>query len=52
MSENYRLYVRKVAESRASRNADRPLRHQLEELLQCVRTCEAIWALEQRIENS
>jgi hypothetical protein len=52
MSENYKFYVKKVAEVRAARTADGPLRHQLEELLQVVRKCEAIWALEERIERS
>ena len=52
MSEHYRLYVKKVAEVRAARAANGSLRHQLEELLQVVRKCEAIWAIEERIERS
>jgi hypothetical protein len=43
MSENYKLYAQKQAESRAARVACGPLRHQLEELLQFVRKCETAW---------
>lgn len=43
MSENYTLYAKKMAELRAARIANRPLRHQLEELLQFVLECEAAW---------
>jgi hypothetical protein len=43
MSENYKLYVQKMAELRAARQAGRPLRRQLEELLELVRQCEAAW---------
>jgi hypothetical protein len=49
MSDNYRFYVQKMAELRAVREANRPLRHQMEALLQVVRECEARWALEDRI---
>jgi hypothetical protein len=41
MSENYRLDAEKMAELRAARLASRPLRRQLEELLEFVRQCEA-----------
>lgn len=43
MSENYRLYAQKMAELRAARLASRPLRCQLEELMDFVRKCEAAW---------
>ena len=43
MSENYRHYVRKMAELRAAREANRPLYLQLIELLQFVLECEASW---------
>jgi hypothetical protein len=44
MSENYRLYAQKMAQKRLCRLAGRPLRQQLEELLQFVLECEARWA--------
>lgn len=43
MSENYRLYRIKMAELRASREANRPLAKQLRELLMFVARCEARW---------
>jgi hypothetical protein len=43
MSENYRLYAQKMAELQAARLANRPLRRQLEELLEFVHQCEAAW---------
>ncbi len=43
MSENYKQYAQKQAESRSARLASGPLRHQLEELLQFVRVCETAW---------
>jgi hypothetical protein len=43
MSENYKLYAQKMAELRAARLSNRPLRRQLEELLDFVRQCEASW---------
>jgi hypothetical protein len=43
MSENYKQYAQKQAESRAARFASGPLRHQLDELLQFVRKCETAW---------
>jgi hypothetical protein len=52
MSENYRYYARKLAESKEAREADRPLAAQLEDLLRTVRRCEEMWALEDRIERS
>jgi hypothetical protein len=48
MSDNYTLYAQKVAELRATREANRPLRRQLEVLFQVVRECEARWALDER----
>lgn len=49
MSDNYRMYAQKRAELRASWEANRPLRVQLQALLEVVRDCEARWALEERI---
>jgi hypothetical protein len=46
MSDNYRLYAKKISEQRARRLSDGPLRSQLEEILETVRQCEAAWALE------
>jgi hypothetical protein len=43
MSENYKLYAQKMAELKAARLAARPMRRQLEELLEFVRQCEAAW---------
>lgn len=43
MSENYKLYAEKQAESRAARLASGPLRQQLEDILQFVRKCEFAW---------
>jgi len=50
MSDNYTLYVQKMADLRAAREANRPLRGQLEALFQVIRECEARWALEDRID--
>jgi hypothetical protein len=49
MSDNYQLYAHKMAELRAAREANRPLRRQMQELFDVVRECEARWALEDRI---
>lgn len=38
-----------MAALRAAREADRPLRGQVQELFDIVRECEARWALEDRI---
>ncbi len=46
MSDNYKLYARKMAELRADRYANDPLRRQLDELLEFVRECEVRWALQ------
>jgi hypothetical protein len=43
MSSNYGLYAAKMAELRAQRQANRPLRRQLEELLLFVMKCEMQW---------
>ena len=51
MSENHRFYLQKMAQRRQSRQADRPLRAHLEEILGVVRECEARWALEDRIDR-
>lgn len=42
MSDNYKLYARKMAEQRAGRS--RPLQLQLDELLEFVSVCETRWA--------
>lgn len=49
MSDNYRWYVQKMVELRVTREINRPLRREMEEILQVVRECEARWALEDRI---
>jgi len=51
MSDNYRFYKQKAAESRSSRHTDRPLGDQLDELLEVVRWCEAVWAVEDRLDR-
>jgi hypothetical protein len=51
MSENYRFYVAKMLERRAVPANTAELRWQLAELLDVVQHCEAIWALEDRIEK-
>jgi hypothetical protein len=51
MSDNYRLYAQKMTERRTARDRG-PLRGQLDELMRVVRRCEAMWALEDRIERS
>jgi hypothetical protein len=51
MSNNYRFYAQKMAERLATPTRG-PLRGQLEELLQVVRRCEAMWALEDRVERA
>jgi len=49
MSENARFYAQKMEQQRVARRVDRPLRPQLEEILEVVRDCEARWALENRM---
>ncbi len=49
MSDNYRLYVQKMVELQVTRVINRPLRREMEEILQVVRECEARWALEDRL---
>jgi len=51
MSENYTLYVQKMTELRAAREANRPLHRQIEALFQVVRECEARWALEDSVDR-
>lgn len=43
MSNNYHLYVAKMASARAARASATPLRRQLIELLHFVLECEAAW---------
>ena len=49
MSDNYTVYVRKMEELRVARETGRPLRGQLEQILEVVRDCEARWALDDRL---
>ena len=51
MSDNYKLYAQKMADRRETRNRG-PLRWQLVEMMRVVQHCEAMWALEDRIERS
>lgn len=51
MSDNYRCYAQKMADRRDARDRG-PLRAQLDELLRVVKRCEAMWALEDRVERS
>lgn len=50
MSENCRFYVEKMRAKRAAQRSS--LRGQWVELMAVVSRCEAIWALEDRIERS
>ena len=49
MSDNYNMYVQKMAERRDARKAAGPLSSQLEAMFEVVHECEAMWALEDRI---
>jgi len=52
MSGNWRLYAPKMAELRRAREqGSTGLRGQLAEILATVKRCEAMWALEDRIEK-
>ena len=51
MSDNYKFYAQKMADRRETRNRG-PLRWQLVELMRVVERCEAMWALEERIERA
>ena len=52
MSENCWFYVAKINERRARlRHSIGPLSRQLEELLSTVAHCEAMWAVEDRLER-
>lgn len=50
MSDNYRFYTEKMATSRSHRGSG-PLAAQLQDLLETVRWCEAMWALEDRLDR-
>jgi len=53
MSSNYRFYPQRDGKNgRAPKDANSPLRGQLEDLMLVVRRCESMWALEDRIEGS
>ena len=51
MSENYRFYSQKVAESRGRRSIPGALSRQLAELMDTVRWCEKVWAIEDRMDR-
>jgi hypothetical protein len=51
MSDNYRFYQQKATEVRSRRRPDGSLSKQLQELLDTVRWCERIWAIEERIDR-
>ena len=53
MSDNYRLYQRKVEEARSRRRdaSSETLSRQLQEIFDTVRWCERIWAIEERIDR-
>jgi hypothetical protein len=51
MSENARYYPQKMVAQRKSRELDRPLIHQMLEILGVVAECEARWALDDRMER-
>lgn len=52
MSPNYRFYAEQMAARRARLGSSVELRRQLDELFEAVGRCEAIWALEVRIEKA
>ena len=51
MSDNYKVYKHKMSERRTVRDRS-ALPGQLVELLRVVQRCEAMWALEDRIERA
>ena len=53
MSDNYRLYQKKMAEARSRRGGagSATLNEQLQEILDTVRWCERIWAIAERIDR-
>lgn len=52
MSDNYRMYPLKIAERRESQAVSAELQRHLDEIVETIRRCEAMWALEERIEKS
>lgn len=52
MSENCRSYVKKMTERRVRLAASTSVRAHFNDLLVTVLRCEAMWALESRIESS
>jgi len=48
VSQNTRFYAQKMAEQRAARDSEHPLRKQLDEILTVVRQCEMRWELDRR----
>ncbi len=51
MSYNDRLYSVKMAERREKRGPSTELRRDLDDIFETIRRCEAMWALEERIEK-
>jgi len=51
MGVNYRHHADKEKNRRAAKDSNRSLPSQLDELLLVVKRCEAIWALEDRVER-
>ena len=51
MSDNFRFYAEKMAERRARPQISESLLRQLDEIFRLIRHCEAIWAVEERIEK-
>ena len=51
MSDNYKSYALKMEERRTARDGG-TLRGHLAELMRVVQRCEAMWALEDRIERA
>ena len=48
MSQNARFYADKMAQQRAARESNRPLRKQLDYIFNVVRQCEMRWELDRR----
>lgn len=51
MSENCRFYAEKMVARRARLAETVEVRRQMTELLRVVQRCEAMWALEERVEK-
>jgi hypothetical protein len=51
MSDNYHQYPVKIAERRERRAVSAELERHVSEIVETIRRCEAMWALEERIEK-